>query len=88
MKPWAIRYGDHLWTADDITAGEALDIALVAGGGWSALDPYGHPGALFAIVAVLCASRLGLPLEDSLTQVRAMKASDLMGCLVEPVPAA
>lgn len=83
MKPWAIRHEWHTWSGEDVTAGEALDIAIVAGGGWAALDPYGHPGALVSIVAVLRASRLGEPLEDALADVKAMKASDLMGCLVE-----
>lgn len=81
--PWAIRYGDHTWTGDDLTAGEAIDIAIVAGGGWAALDPYGHPGALAAIVAVLRSSRLGEPLESALGSVRSMPAADLMGCLVD-----
>ena len=88
MKPWAITYDGNTWPSESITAGEAVDIAIVAGGGWAALDPYEHPGALVAITAVLIASRLGQPLEAALAHVRGMTAADLMGCLVEASPVA
>lgn len=88
MKPWAITYEGHTWPSESITTGEAIDIALAAGGGWEALDPYAHPGALAGILAVLRASRLGEKLEDTLLDVRAMPAAALMGCLVEAAPVA
>lgn len=81
--PWAITYEGHTWTSESITVAEALDIALLAGGGWAALDPYGHPASLAAIVSVLRATRLGEAAEEAMLAVRAMPAAELMGCLVE-----
>lgn len=82
MTGWTITYGEHTWTNESITGGEAIDIAITAGGGWDALDPYSHPAALLSIVAVLCATRLDEPLEEALVRLRALPAAELMGFLV------
>lgn len=86
--PWSITWDGHTWSNESITVGEAIDIALLAGGGWAALDPYEHPASLAAIVAVLRATRLGEVAEATMAAVRAMPAAELMGCLVETPPSA
>lgn len=79
---WRIEFEGHTWKDEDITAGEAIDVALLAGGGYQALDPYAHPAALVAIVAVLLASRTGEPMEAALARVRALPLDRLLSSLV------
>lgn len=76
--PWTVRIGDQVVTEKSITAGEAVDMARIAGRGWASLDPLDSPLSLCAIVSVLRATRLGDDLDEAIAAVADIPAAELL----------
>ena len=85
VTDWRLSWGDHVWTAADVTVGTALAVRELLGttGGeaWGALTPVTDPRTCAAFLAVLLAQTETRTVDDTTAEVMAASALDLVSAL-------
>lgn len=78
---WTLRYGEHTWTEQDLTAGHAYLVAEVVGVDSWQIQPTSGPRGLIAWLAVLTAGATGRELLDVLAEINALTLAELTSCI-------
>lgn len=79
---WIVAYSGLVLCESDLTVEQAIAISRLVGGGWETVNPLHSPAACAAVVVTLLV-RSGRDEAEAAREVDAMKASDLLDCVIQ-----
>jgi hypothetical protein len=80
-KQWTLTWGDHVWTEDDLTAGDISLAQAVTGDGWNSHEVTRGPLHAANLLAILIARTEGRPLQAVSVELAAVPATVLAGAI-------
>lgn len=80
---WVVVHDGHMLCESDLTVEQAIAVSRLAGGGWETVNPLHSPAACAAVVVTLLVTKAGRDEKETAREVDAMKASDLLGCVIQ-----
>lgn len=82
MAEWKLTWSTHEWTANDLTVADLMVVGeLLEVDSWQAIQPTASPRTCTAVLSVLIAKTVGVPIEEAQASVLAMPMPEFVGAL-------